>query len=43
MARKLASVYGKRGLLFAIAVLGALLAAKGGGHGVTTDGFFDGG
>lgn len=41
MARKLASVYGKRGLLLVIAVVAAIVAAKG-GH-VHTDGLFDGG
>ena len=43
MARKLASVYGKRGLLLALAVVSVIVAAKGGGHHITTDGFFDGG
>ena len=41
MASKFAWINGKRGLLLAIAVLAALLGAKGGHH--TTIGFFDGG
>ncbi|HEY3920792.1 MAG TPA: hypothetical protein VGL76_01645 [Gaiellaceae bacterium] len=43
MARKLTWLYGKRGLLLAIAVLTALLGAHGGGHHLAPTGFFDGG
>ncbi len=43
MASKFAEAYGKRGLLLAIAVLTALIAAKAGGHQFATGGFFDGG
>ena len=42
MATKFAKAYGKRGVLFVIAALAALVAAKGGGH-WGTQGFFDGG
>jgi hypothetical protein len=42
VASKFASVYGRRGLLLAIAVLAALVGAKTGHH-LTTNGFFDGG
>jgi hypothetical protein len=41
VASKFAWVSGKRGFLFAIALLAAFVAAKGGGP--TPDGFFDGG
>jgi hypothetical protein len=43
VARKLTWLYGKRGLLLAIAVLTALLGAHGGYHAMTPGGFFDGG
>jgi hypothetical protein len=41
VASKFAWVCGKRGFLFAFALLAAFVAAKGGGP--TPDGFFDGG
>jgi hypothetical protein len=41
VARKLTRLYGKRGLLLALAVVAALISAKG-GH-IHPDGFFDGG
>ena len=43
MARKLNRLYGKRGLLLALAVLAALIGAHGGGHHFSGGGFFDGG
>lgn len=43
MARKLTWLYGKRGILLAIAALAALIGAHGGGHHLLPEGFFDGG